>query len=111
MASSVSSKRAFSSAGITISKRRNRLDSDIVEALQCLKALLGQDIALKFIPCSVADEETHLDNANMQAINQDGSASEIVEGAEDWIWVEVGEDNGDGDGDGDGNDDDDIIAV
>jgi hypothetical protein len=33
MASSVSSKRAFSSAGITICKRRNRLDEDIVEAL------------------------------------------------------------------------------
>ena len=109
MASSVSSEQAFSSAGITISKQRNRLDSDIVEALQCLKALLGQDIALKFIPCSVADEETHLDNANMQTTNQDGSASEIVEGAEDWIWVEVGED--DSDGDGDGNDDDDITAV
>ena len=109
MASSVSRKWAFSSAGITISKQRNRLDSDIVEALQCLKALLGQDIAFKFIPCSMADEETHLDNANMQTINQVGSASEIVEGAEDWIWVEVGED--DGNGNSDGNDDDDITAV
>jgi hypothetical protein len=33
MSSSVSSERAFSSAGITISKRRNRLKPDIVEAL------------------------------------------------------------------------------
>ena len=44
MASSVSSERAFSSAGITISKRRNRLKADIVEALQCLKCLIKQDL-------------------------------------------------------------------
>jgi hypothetical protein len=37
MASSVSSERAFSSAGITISKRHNRLKPDVVEALQFLK--------------------------------------------------------------------------
>ncbi len=38
MASSVSSEHAFSSAGITITKRQNRLKGDIVEALQFLKA-------------------------------------------------------------------------
>ena len=38
MASSVSSERAFSAAGITISKRRNRLNGDIAEAVQCLKS-------------------------------------------------------------------------
>ncbi|KAF7342966.1 putative AC transposase [Mycena venus] len=38
-ASSVSSERAFSAGGITISKRRNRLKGDIVEALQILKSL------------------------------------------------------------------------
>ena len=43
MASSVSSERPFSSAGITISKRRNRLKPDIVEALQCLKCLYKND--------------------------------------------------------------------
>jgi hypothetical protein len=37
MASSVSSKHAFSSAGIMISKHRNRLKPDVVEALQFLK--------------------------------------------------------------------------
>ncbi|KIJ48977.1 hypothetical protein M422DRAFT_103461, partial [Sphaerobolus stellatus SS14] len=36
-ASSVSSERAFSAAGITISKRCNCLKGDIVEALQVLK--------------------------------------------------------------------------
>ncbi|KDR72396.1 hypothetical protein GALMADRAFT_38445, partial [Galerina marginata CBS 339.88] len=37
MASSVSSERAFSAAEITISKRRDRLRADIIEALQFLK--------------------------------------------------------------------------
>lgn len=47
MASSVSSERAFSSAGITISKRRNRLKADIVEALQCLKCLIKHDLLFR----------------------------------------------------------------
>lgn len=44
MSSSVSSERAFSSAGITISKRRNRLSGDIVEALQVLKCMMKRDL-------------------------------------------------------------------
>jgi hypothetical protein len=44
MASSVSSESAFSAAGITISKRWNRLGGDIVEALQCLKSFIHQDL-------------------------------------------------------------------
>ncbi len=47
MASSVSSERAFSSAGITISKRRNRLGADIVEALQFLKFTFHHDIIFR----------------------------------------------------------------
>lgn len=47
MASSVSSERAFSSAGITISKRRNRLKADIVEALQCLKCMIKRDLLFR----------------------------------------------------------------
>ncbi len=38
MASSVSSEKIFSSSGITISKQRNHLHGDIVEALQILKS-------------------------------------------------------------------------
>ncbi|KDQ11838.1 hypothetical protein BOTBODRAFT_86947, partial [Botryobasidium botryosum FD-172 SS1] len=37
MCSSVSSERSFSAASITITKRRNRLKGDIVEALQGIK--------------------------------------------------------------------------
>ena len=44
MASSVSSERAFSSAGINISKHQNRLKGDIVEALECIKCLLHHDL-------------------------------------------------------------------
>ncbi len=44
MASSMSSERAFSSAGITIRKRRNRLKGDIVEALQFLKFAIRRDL-------------------------------------------------------------------
>lgn len=50
MASSVSSERAFSSAGITISKRRNRLKPDIVEALQFLKCLYRHDLLFREEP-------------------------------------------------------------
>jgi hypothetical protein len=104
MASSVSSERAFSSAGITICKRRNRLDGDIVEALQCLKSLLHQDLLLRVIP-SVADEERCLDDADQQPANQEGLASEIVESVEDWSWEDVGEDHGDGDDSNEGDED------
>ena len=44
MATSVSSEHAFCSAGITISKRCNRLKGDIIEALQCLKCLIKHDL-------------------------------------------------------------------
>jgi hypothetical protein len=47
MSSSVSSERAFSSAGITISKRRNRLKGDIVEALQVIKCMMKRDLLFR----------------------------------------------------------------
>jgi hAT family C-terminal dimerisation region len=47
MASSVSSERAFSSAGITISKHRNRLKPDVVEALQFLKCIYRCDLLFR----------------------------------------------------------------
>jgi hypothetical protein len=47
MSSSVSSERAFSSAGITISKRRNCLKPDIVEALQVLKCTMKRELLFR----------------------------------------------------------------
>ena len=44
MASSVSSEHAFSQGGLTITKRRSRLKGDIVEALQCVKCSIRQDL-------------------------------------------------------------------
>jgi hypothetical protein len=44
MSSAVCSERAFSQGGITISKRRNCLKGDIVEALQCIKCAIRHDL-------------------------------------------------------------------
>jgi hypothetical protein len=58
MASSVSSERAFSQCGITISKRRSRLKGDIVEALQCVKCSLRNDLLFREPgPSSLAEVE------------------------------------------------------
>jgi hAT family C-terminal dimerisation region len=58
MATSVSSERAFSQGGITISKRRNRLKGDIVEALQCVKCAIRHDLLFREPePCSVLEVE------------------------------------------------------
>jgi hypothetical protein len=59
MASSVSSERAFSQGGITISKRRNRLKGDIVEALQCIKCAIRHDLLFREAgPTSLCEDET-----------------------------------------------------
>ena len=44
MSSSVSSERAFSQGGITISKRHSCLKGDIIEALQCVKCMIRHDL-------------------------------------------------------------------
>lgn len=63
MASSVSSERAFSSAGITISKRRNRLKGDVVEALQFLKCTMQRDLIFREPdPSSVMEVEDDIDS-------------------------------------------------
>lgn len=43
----------------------------------------------------MADEETCMDSADLQQVNQEGSASDIVEGAEYWTWDEVAQEYGD----------------
>jgi hypothetical protein len=67
MSSSVSSERAFSSAGITISKRRNRLLRDIIEPLQFLKCAIRKDLLYLEPPPSSLDElETKLDQLEVK---------------------------------------------
>jgi hypothetical protein len=86
MASSVASERAFSAAGITISKHRNRLDADIVEALQCLKSLIShQDLALRPFP-SLAEEEVEMDEVDLQRANQEGTSEEVVNEEAEWTF-------------------------
>jgi hypothetical protein len=60
MSSSVSSERAFSQGGITISKRRNRLKGDIVEALQCIKCGIRHELLFReAAPSSRLEAEEH----------------------------------------------------
>jgi hypothetical protein len=49
-----SHKRAFSSAGITITKRRN---DDIVEALQFQKAILRSGLLFRELPSTILEQE------------------------------------------------------
>jgi hypothetical protein len=65
MASSVSSERAFSSAGITISKRRNRLHADIVEALQVLKCMFHHGLIFR-------EQESSLTEGGDDEVGSDG---------------------------------------
>jgi hypothetical protein len=76
MASSVSSERAFSSAGITLSKRRNRLKGDIVEALQCLKCMYHNDLIFRDIVVAT-EEEADLEEMDLELA---GGADDVAEG-------------------------------
>ena len=79
MASSVSSEHAFSAVGITITKCRNRLRGDIVEALQFLKCLIRKDLIFREVP-SQSVLELELENVE----EDDGSPD----------WEDVPEDQG-----------------
>lgn len=86
MASSVSSERIFSSAGITISKRRNRLKPDIVEATQMLKSLTKNDFQV--FPSQInsileldiekdQEDEEEMGDSGLYSINLDTDGSEV----------------------------------
>jgi L-rhamnose isomerase len=64
MASSVSAERAFSAAGITLTKRRNRLKGDIMEALQVVKSALRKDSMMQ-PPLPTSAFETALEAAGV----------------------------------------------
>ena len=89
MASSVSSERAFSSAGITITKRRNRLKPDIIEALQFLKCLYQRDLLFREEASTEQElEELEGESAQLGANMDEGSeeiwdADAVVEGLPD----------------------------
>ena len=94
MASSVSSERAFSSAGIMISKRRNRLKGDIVEALQCLKCLYHHDLIFReVIDSSVIEKELDSDDI----VDVDIDSGEAFGQGELFSWEDLIADIGDDD--------------
>jgi hypothetical protein len=77
MASSVSSERAFSQGSITITKLCSRLKGDIVEALQCLKCTIKNNILLQErSPSSMLEEEEY------ELIDGDGSDTDDYAGDE-----------------------------
>ena len=62
MVSSVSSKHAFSGSGITITKWRNYLKGDIVEALQVTKCALRSELLVHKPAPNTTTEFTILNN-------------------------------------------------
>jgi hypothetical protein len=93
MAASVSSERAFSQGGITISKRRNRLKGDIVEALQCAKCSLRSDLLFREPgPSSLAEVEP--DESDMEVETGPVDADDEVE-EEGWDGMFLEEDDDD----------------
>lgn len=84
MASSVSSKRAFLSAGITLSKQHNRLQVDIVEALQFLKCLFYHDLIFREVR-TFTEEEIFLDQ-DVGVLESDDTAKELS-----WeeLWIDA----------------------
>jgi hypothetical protein len=93
MASSVSSERAFSQGGITITKRRNRVKGDIVEALQCVKCRIRHDLLFREPPPSSALE------MELDSEGEDGEEPEAVED-ESWESILLDDDEGDETADG-----------
>ena len=104
MASSVSSKRAFSSAGITISKHCNCLKGDIVEALQCSKCMIHKNLIFYFDPAvSVVDEIAKEDNISTDVgdeIKPNSTNQELAASPEGWndIWLDLEEEADDTEG-------------
>jgi hypothetical protein len=85
MASSVSSERAFSSAGLTISKRRNRLKGDIVEALQCLKCMYHNDLIFQDVVVATEEEE-ELEGTDLELAGENEGNNNVAEG---FTWDEL----------------------
>jgi hAT family C-terminal dimerisation region len=89
MSSSVSSERAFSQGGITITKRRNRLKEDIVEALQCVKCAVRHDLLFREpAPSSTLEVELNADGEDEEdgEVREDTGSGELErsEAAECW---------------------------
>jgi hypothetical protein len=79
MSSSVSSERAFSQGGITITKLRSCLKGDIVEALLCLKCAIKNDILMQEpTPSSTLEQKIGKQGADGDNDTEDYSWDELV---------------------------------
>jgi hypothetical protein len=78
MASSISSERAFSSAGITISKCHSRLKPDIIEALQFLKCLYHCELIFQ-------EESSIASEMGMETATQDHVEGSLESGWDDLV--------------------------
>ena len=104
MASSVSSERAFSLAGITISKWRNCLGTDIIEALQFLKCWFQCDHIFHDNPSLVSENILREDNDRLEK-------PKVQDDEESWadkIFGNDADDNDDMEMEVDGDDDNDV---
>jgi len=94
MAASVSSERAFSQGGITISKRRNQLKGDIVEALQCVKCAVRHELLFAEPgPSSVVEDELDDFEIGMEAGEKSGIEDEDEEEGWDTLLLDDDEDD------------------
>jgi hypothetical protein len=89
MASSVSSEQTFSSAGITLSKRQNRLKGDIVEALQFLICLLHRYLLFQ-VPFTTADEFDLESDESLEGLAAEVDRSTLVTDDSEWIVLDDG---------------------
>jgi len=75
MASSVSSKRVFSSAGITICKCHSQLKLDIIEALQFLKCIYRCELLFREEPSTALEAEDLFEDTG-GAVREEGGVGE-----------------------------------
>jgi hypothetical protein len=91
MSSSVSSERAFSQGGITISKQRSCFKGDIVEALQCIKCAIRHDLLFRELgPSSTLEVEETGDNEreDLGVEAESGQESDMEECSWDELLIE-----------------------
>ena len=89
MASSVSSERAFSTAGITVSKWRSHLKGDIVEALQCLKCMICNHLIFCLDASTSVATEIEEEDESLETVSESGIGDVLA--AWDDVWLEIDE--------------------
>jgi hypothetical protein len=87
MASSVSSESMGSASGVA-NKRRERAEEGIVEALQCLRSFINEDLFFHDV-VDAAQEEVTLDLADQNVAKKEADSRDVVRDGEGWCWDEL----------------------